>query len=293
MVTGTRGFLGRAIAEHLRGLGHEVAEVPSRENFSARLKDAVSPGADVLIHAGFLVRFTPPNSAAPSGNLDSARAVAEACQAGRVGQLIFIGAAGVCGVGTKAVPRGERLTGATDPGFEPYLATEYVQEKLAATKMLKNSIHTVAILHPTTVYGIGMQAQVVDGLRGRLKLVPPGGTSGVSLADFLRAVELVITRRTKGTFLVNGENFSFRSLFRWSAQGSLSLRVPLPFFLGTLFRRLALTPWGSAKGFAVHHSTFGFKHYSSGRIQRELGWHPQVAMADAIKEALDGARPSS
>ncbi|NUM87914.1 MAG: hypothetical protein HUU37_01800, partial [Bdellovibrionales bacterium] len=174
--------------------------------------------------------------------------------------------------------------------FTPYLHTEYIQEKLAALELLRDCACPVAILHPSTVYGPGMQEEVLRGLRGRVKLVPPGGTSGVALGDFLRALDLVVEKRARGAWIVNGENFTFRDLFRWAARGSWCLRLPLPAFLEPVFQAIAQRRWGA--GFAVHHSAFGFKYYSSGRIRHELGWAPQVSVANAIKEALDGGTPS-
>jgi nucleoside-diphosphate-sugar epimerase len=286
VVTGARGFLGRAVADRLDGhalLAHGRADLA---DVLARTKKVRA-----IVHAGFHADFTQlgePVETDPHGNLASVDRVIRFAETRRC-PLVFLSASGVLGVSALPRARNEDDVGTTDAGFDAYRDTRYIQEKLAAEDRLVASKAAWTILYPSTVYGRGMDHKTLASAASErpLRVVPPGGTSWLALGDFLDAVERVLARRgVRERFALNGGNVRYADLVRAGARarGQRARTITLPQrtrdVLPAIGEGIELTAP------AILDSSFGYKYYSSARAYRTLGWTPEAQLEDTLRSAL-------
>jgi nucleoside-diphosphate-sugar epimerase len=296
LLTGTGGFIGGALRRHLEEIrGVETVALPGRAAFAdleARLGDQTF---DAVIHAGFHVDFrSGDGDADESDNVANTRRLCAAL-AGRTPHLIFIGAAGIFGVSEHNQVRNETHAGLTDPPFVDYRSTRYIRDKLACRTILADQPFTVTSLHPSTVYGPGMDPMVTNGLHGLRRLnpllpLPPGGTSFIDLRDFLDAVEAALMRRPTGDYIISGGDSGYRRLYAAAAAvlgvSGRKLPVILPSKLRDLLIRPPLSRLTGTTPAAVIRSAFGYKYYSAEKARRDLGWRPRRSLAETLASAL-------
>jgi nucleoside-diphosphate-sugar epimerase len=286
LVTGGSGFLGGAIAKHLAARS-DVVVAQGRDDLAHVLDDA----RDVIavVHAGFHVDFSPMVGAVeddPHANLASFERVLSFA-ATRSSRLVFLSAAGVLGVSTLPRARNEDDVGTTDDGFDAYRDTRYIQEKLACEERLVASSVPWTILYPSTVYGRGMDPSTLRSAASErsVRVVPPGGTSWVALADFIDALDRVLARDGQcERFVLNGGNVRYADLVRAGARahGRKARVVHLPNRTRDV---LPVLPDGAVTS-AILDSAFGFKYYSSQRAHRTLGWTPAAQLDATIRDAI-------
>ena len=291
IVTGTRGYLGGKIAAFLREAGHEPACIAGRRDFQAQLDKAAAAGApEIVVHAGFNVDYRSADAVDPEAeNIASTRHVIELCQA-TGSRLVFLSAAAVLGVSATPRVRNEADRSTCDPGFEPYMRTRYVREKLHCERMIDRAdLPGTAVLYLTTTYGPGMQEMVKAKLRGLARgpvpvvPCPPGGTSFLHLSDLLQAMRLFIDDKLSGNFVVSSGNASFSDLFRTVLrQAGTSWRkqvIPVP---------ARALPEQLLQRDPVLLSSLGFKYYSPGKLMQAGQWRPRGRLAGCAAAILEG-----
>ena len=294
LVTGTSGYLGSKIAEHLRVKGWAVVEISGRALFPDKARAAfLGQKFDLIVHAGFKVDFTvaPFDESERSENFLNTKLLLQLAEESNSGQFIFLGAAGVLGVAmTSSTILYEENMGEAPPPFRDWLRTHYLQEKIACEKFLEGAERIpVLSLLLTTTYGRNMQSHVVRSLRkfGQgffPKLIPPGGTSFLHLDDFLAALDISIKIKLRGRFTVSSGNTSFHNLAR-TAAGKATLLVPLPQALFQALLWVNQKTQGKVPGILAL-SSFGYKYYSPGLFMRATGWAPKRSLSEALRAAL-------
>lgn len=292
LITGASGFLGKHLVRHFSEKDDwDVLPVTGR----AQLRDLPEKplGAiDIILHAGFSVDFSPfaPSTPHRSENFASTQKIIRLAEASAVKQVVFLGAAGALGVSRDPRARNEEEISTTDAGFEAYLHTNYIQEKIIAEKALQKGLRCPLVtLYLTTVYGPGMNTETRAALNAASSLnpflfVPPGGTSFLGLNDFLRGVDRAVESRATDSFVLSSGNETFASLLRQAAR-----------FAGTEKRKCLLTLPGESRNAicalkkwaprrflstAVLESTFGYKYYSPAKAMHTMGWEPRQKLSE-------------
>lgn len=296
LVTGTSGYLGSRIAQHLALGGFRVVERRGRRDLAELPSFDPVAGVDVVVHAAFGVDFSPAGAPEPeSESVCHTRRVAGWAESRGVPHLVFLSAAGVLGVSATPRVRNEENLGGTDPTFEGYRATRYIQDKLAAERVLATYPGTVTTLYLTTVYGPGMKGPAretlahLEGL-SPAALVPPGGTSFLDLRDLLEGIDLVIANRPAGRFVLSSGNVAYRELYLEAAEIlAVAWRkrvLVLPRGTRHIVEALAAQLPSLAPARSILSSSFGFKYYSCERARRLLGFTAKRALRAALETAL-------
>jgi nucleoside-diphosphate-sugar epimerase len=292
LVTGTGGFLGLRIAQRLRAAGWRISELKGRRELTA-LDSRADVAPDVVVHAAFGVDFSPARKGEESESVATTRRLLAWASERGAPRFVFLSAAGALGVSAIPRARSETSLGSTDAGFEDYRDTRYVQDKLLCEELLAAYGGATAVIYPTTVYGLGMNASTLRPLRALrglspFALVPPGGTSFLHVDDFLDALETVLDRGARGGFVVSSGNVTYRGLYEAAlvAMGIAGRKrvVALPVRSWPLLRRAAA--FRKTVSDAVLASSFGFKYYSCEKARRELGWFPKRTLTAALQPLL-------
>lgn len=273
LITGAGGFVGRALVERLQG-EHVVKTIDGRERFDEELSNAGT--VDVVIHAGFDVDFGP-YRVKDGANVANTRRVIDWVASRRLDvYLVFVGAAGTLGVSARDAIRGEGHLGTTDPGFEAYMYTQYIQDKLACERMLDHSGLSFCSVLPSTIHGPGMAPLDLP----TLPVVPAGGTSYLGLEDFLSGMTAVLAQRPTGRYVLSSGNVTFRQLYALRHPRVPALRVSPDW--------RPVVEWvaerqGMSRG--VVTSSLGFKYYSAERARKAFGFQPRQQLSDLWRYA--------
>ena len=311
LITGARGFLGRAVCRALLDRGHCVRAVTSSEavgheglEFVHVEHDAVSPaawqaaceGVEVVIHLGARAHVL--NE--PEGDLDAiyqranthtTRALAQAAVEAGVRRLVFVSSIGVLGSATGREP----FTEESEPRpHSPYARSKHLAEQ-GLRDLLQGSALELTIVRPPLVYGpgapgnFGALARAVargwplplGAVHNRRSLVGLG-----NLVDFIVLCG-VHPEAAQQTFLVSdGPDLSTTELLRGMAQaaGVRPWLVPVP--TGCLRAAAALVGQGDAL-----QRLCGNLQVDSSKARQVLGWVPPLTVAEGLKQAM--ARPES
>jgi dihydroflavonol-4-reductase len=188
-----------------------------------------------------------------------------------------------------------------DAAVVPALADRnpYMASKLGAETAAREAAggQDVVVVNPTTVYGPGDDSLnsgtlVTQLARSWIVPVPPGGTNVVDVDDVVDGILCAADRGGRGRrYVLGGENLTFAEVFRTVARvvGRRPRFVPVPRsseLLLSVAARIAgpltgsrfLTP-------QIVEDLFRYKHYSSARACRELGWSPRFRFPDSVSRA--------
>jgi len=176
-VTAIGGFLGSAIAEHLRARGHDVSGSTRRNMELAGLFEAaVFDGINVVIHCAH--DFTP---GAANKNIEGTKAWLDAAAARGVNQQVFISS---CSASETGESEYGRIKSAIEPPF------------LDAGQ---------CVVRPGLVIGNGGLFQKQRAALLRTPVVPMIGsgsqpTAVIGLTEFLAALSAIVDRDLRGAF---------------------------------------------------------------------------------------------
>jgi nucleoside-diphosphate-sugar epimerase len=302
LVTGTSGFIGRALCRAFAARRHEVRAVVRRETgdssgplstFAERVEvtdiadesdwPAKLAGIDAVVHLAAIAHRATDEAAIRRVNVEGTARLARAA-AGRVCRFVFLSSVKVHGEES-----GDHAFSETDT---PHPEDAYGRAKLEAERSLHEiaaaSGMELAVLRPPLVYGPGVKANFLrllrwvdsgwplplGAVRNRRSLIYVG-----NLADaIVRAVEY--PQAAGATFLVSDAD-----------------DVSTPDLIGRLARALGRTPrllsvpprWlllaGRLTGRtdAIRRLT-GNLAVDCSAIQSRLGWKPPFTMADGLAE---------
>ncbi|OIK28217.1 NAD-dependent epimerase/dehydratase family protein [Streptomyces malaysiense] len=321
LVTGGAGFIGSHVVEALRARGHEPVVYDVRTDPGADVRDpgAVAralAGADAVCHQAAMVGLGDGVADAPEyvsrNDLGTAVLLAAMAEAG-VRHLVVAGSMVVYGEGRYTCPRhgvvrpGPRAVADLDAGrFEPrcpacgaglspglvgedapadprnvYAATKLAQEHLAAA-WTRATGGTAVSLRYHNVYGPRM----------------PRDTPYAGVASFFRSA--LARGQAPRVFEDGGQRRDFvhvrdvaaanvAALEAESAPGALSAYNTgsgEPRTVGELARALAEACGGPEPVVTGEYRLGDVRHITadSGRLRAELGWKPQVAFEDGMRE---------
>lgn len=178
------------------------------------------------------------------------------------------------------------------------LAEEVVNKYIQ--KGLNSSIANIA-----TVYGAGDNKlnsgtiiKLVYG--GKMKIVPPGGTSIVSINDLVNGLTLLALKGKSGErYIFCTENMKYKALLERIAK-TLGVKAPkyvVPAFsyypallvvkIIELIGRLFVKNRVNLITTQILKEVYGYKYFNSSKARQELGWVPSEMFEIAVKEAFD------
>jgi nucleoside-diphosphate-sugar epimerase len=311
LITGARGFVGRAVCRALRDQGRRVRTVSSSEVVAQEGlecvqlgHDAVSPaawraaceGVEVVIHLGARAHvLNEPEGDLEAiyqrANTDTTLALAQAALAAGVKRLVFVSSIGVLGSASGPEP----FTEESEPRpHSPYARSKHLAEQ-GLRDLLQGSALELTIIRPPLVYGPGAPGNFGALVRAVARGWPlPLGAvhnrrSLVSLGNLVDFIVLcgAHPEAAQQTFLVSdGQDLSTTELLRGMghAAGVRSWLVPVPIWC--LRAAAALLGRGGAL-----QRLCGNLQVDSGKARKLLGWVPPLTVAEGLKQAM--TRPES
>jgi dihydroflavonol-4-reductase len=133
---------------------------------------------------------------------------------------------------------------------------------------------------------------------GKMRLVPPGGTSFVSVDDLLDGLILLSEKGVSGErYIFCSENMEYKILTERIAKtlGKKKPKYTLPSF-SFYPALLAVKGMELFSGFAkgkvnlmtpqILRETFGYKYFCSSKAKEELGWSPSQNLEEAVSKAF-------
>jgi dihydroflavonol-4-reductase len=162
----------------------------------------------------------------------------------------------------------------------------------------------VSIANIATVYGQGDKklnsGSVIKSVyEGKMNIVPPGGTSFVSVDDLVDGLILLADKGKSGErYIFCTENMEYKTLVQRIAR-TLGVTEPkktlprisyypalcavkgLDLFSGLMKKDINLIATQILK------ETYGYKYFKSAKAQKELGWKPKQTFEEAIQKASD------
>ena len=301
LVTGAGGFVGRALCPALAAAGHEViagvreGAMPPGAHAHRTLGDLANErpldeavaGGDAVVHLAARAHVMRDTADDPLAlyrrtNVDGTRRLAEAASRTGARRFVLISSVKVNGERTAARPFTEDDLPAP---VDAYGISKREAEETLAAIAAGSGMAAVALRLPL-VYGPGVRAN----FRALLRLcdnawpLPFGGVtrnrrSLIGLANLVDAIGAALTHpAAKGVYLVSdGEDLSTADLVRRlrRALGRPARLAPVPAWLLDTSLRLL----GRA---ALADRLCGSLAVDTGRIARELGWRPPVAVDDGL-----------
>jgi dihydroflavonol-4-reductase len=259
---------------------------------------------DLVFHCAAFITFNKKDySLAYKVNVEGTRNVLEAAYQAGVKKVVHLSACAVLGF---AKDKNKIIDESANPvirsdnvyAFTKKLAEEEVQ-KYVMQKGLDVSIANIA-----TVYGQGDRklnsGSIIKAIfEKKLKFIPPGGTSFVSIDDLVDGLILLSEYGRPGErYIFCTENIEYKELVQKIAE-TLGVDGPkftfpvffyYPAFLIVKILELILT-FKKENNILVSpqilKETFGYKYFDSQKARKELGWQPCVELSDAVKKAVD------
>jgi dihydroflavonol-4-reductase len=315
-ITGASGFIGGELLQRLVLKGENVyaltripiedtdervinvvGDILKPESFISAVKEC-----DVIYHCAAHISFQKKElQKALEVNVRGTTNILEAAHSAGVKKVVHLSACAVLGfssdknriIDEKASPE---IKEDNVYAYSKKLAEEEVQKYVR--KGLDVSIANIA-----TVYGHGDQklnsGTIIKSVyEGRLKLVPPGGTSFVSVDDLLDGLILLSEKGKPGErYIFCSENMEYKTLIGRIAD-TLGIEKPkytLPAF--TFYPALL-----AVKGIEllsrvtksgvnlittqILKETYGYKYFSSKKAQEKLGWRPSQSLEEAVSKAF-------
>lgn len=319
LITGASGFVGSNLVYALVREKYQVIlllrdssmnsfpnEIPclkaygSIENISL-LKELVK-GTDTVFHAAAYISFKKSDfEKAYQINVIGTRNILEACFKAGVNKVVHLSACAVLGYSLdKDAVLDE--TSSHEIGkdnvyaYTKKLAEEEVQRYIQ--KGLNASIANIA-----TIYGQGDRklnsgSIIASIYKGKMRFVPPGGTSYVSIDDLIEGLLLLARKGKSGErYIFCTENMNYSMLAQRIAK-TLKLKEPkliLPCF-SYYPALLAMKGIESFSSFArkridlmttqILKESYRYKYFSSKKAKEELGWKPLQSLEEAVEKAL-------
>lgn len=285
LITGSGGFLGRALAERLVRAGHGVVpagrdRIGPIEAMTAANWRPLLAGVDAVIHAAAIAHIGPnvPEERYKAVNRNASGVLAQAAAMAGVRRFVFISS-----IRAQVGPTSPVLQSEATP---PAPTEPYGQSKLAAEALITEAFPAAIHLRPPLI--VGGEARANLALLARLAAsripLPFGGCTApqavVARDNLMDAIELALvsdslTGRT--WVLADDPHPSLADMLRWLREGrgrsAGLLDVPLPLL------RLPAALIGKADAF---DRIAGGLKVDSSRIRAE-GWSPRASIAEVFR----------
>jgi nucleoside-diphosphate-sugar epimerase len=223
-ITGTSGFVGRALEDHFKASGHRVVSF-SRSHFkeynsddiyysiTAGIDESFLKEVDVLIHCA--VDLNDKNPPETNVNVAGAKKLFDTAKKASVKKIVFFSSL------------------AADPAAQ----SAYLQSKFAIEKMLSS---TDVVLKPGMIIGDGGLFKQLFQFAVTKRLVPliDGGKQPIqhiSIHEVVLAVENCILWDLRGTFILGSEKpVTYKTFFKQIAKASKKKLFFIPLSTGAL-----------------------------------------------------------
>jgi dihydroflavonol-4-reductase len=316
LVTGGNGFIGRNLVEGL-DTGENQIFVLARGPCEVRGRrvtlvqgdicrpetlSSVMEQCDTVFHCAGHVSFRKKDfSQTYRVNVGGTRNVLEAASRAGVRKVVHLSACAVLGFSRDPLVR-------IDESASPFIekGNIYAYTKLLAEEEVRRYVRkglNVSMANIATVYGPGDRklnsGSVITSIyRKQMRLVPPGGTSFITVKDLVSGLQLLSENGRSGErYIFCAENLPYRTLVERIAQAvGVSppvMVIPKVFYLPALWMARLLERASSAGADRVGlvsaqivKESFGYKYFDSGKARRELGWSPSQTLEDAVQQAL-------
>lgn len=293
LITGATGFLGSALAQHLRANDHDVIPFKGDVRDEAAVRDAVA-GQDVVFHLAAVVAVKP--SQRPllkSVNVEGTANIVAALR-GRSVRLVHVSS--VAAVGFSREP-GEPLDETHRQTLSwsdfPNNASKRESETRVLEAASRGEIDGV-VVNPSLIYGPGDARKAarqgnVQIAHGKFPFYFSGGVNVVGIDDVIAGLVAARERGRRGErYILAGENVTNRELFKWIAQeagvpeASRALPASLLRILGTGADLLHLDSALNRETAAV--ATL-YHWFSNEKARRELDFRPGSSR-DAVARSV-------
>lgn len=318
LVTGATGFIGSNLISRLISRGDTVyAFVRNIDKASCTLDSNITilvgditdfknltlamNKCDLIFHCAAFITFNKKDySLAYKVNVEGTRNILEAAYQTGVKKVVHLSACAVLGFAknkNKLIDETANPTIHSDNvyAFTKKLAEEEVQ-KYVTQKGLDISIANIA-----TVYGQGDRklnsgAIIKAIFEKKLKFIPPGGTSFVSIDDLVDGLILLSEYGRPGErYIFCTGNIEYKELIQKIAEtigvNSPKIKLPIFFYYPAVLIVKILELIKRENNFLISSQilkeAFGYKYFNSRKARMELGWQPCIEFSDAVKKAFD------
>ena len=310
-ITGAGGFIGRALRERLRSLGHQVAgcDLVADPQAGVVVGDVAQTGewqsalagSEVVIHTAATVslRTERPDEVWRANVLGTSHVV-DACERGGVGRLVHFSSVTVFGF---EFPDGVSERYPVRWTNIPYPDSKIASEQVVLQAHAEGRV-SATIVRPGDVYGPRSRAWAVipaQLIRDRRFTLPRGGRGIFSpifienLLDGVVAAGEAPAAAGEVFTLSDGVGVPNREFFAPYAElvGRRLLTLPTPLALGAaaaVQQAARLRPGdndinpGSVR-YLLRRGT-----YSNEKARRVLGWEPRVGIAEGLERTVDWLR---
>lgn len=317
-MTGASGFIGANLAQKL-GKENYIISVLSRELPDKKAKTGnviflkgdildiikLKPffsGIDTVFHCAAYISFGREDfKKAYQVNVEGTKNVLEAAYQAGAKKVVHLSACAVMGFSSD---KNRILDENANPEIKKdntYAYTKKLAEE-EVQKYIRKGLN-VSIASISTVYGPGdnkLNSGAIIKLiyEEKLKIVPPGGTSFVSVDDLVDGLILLAEKGKPGErYIFCTENMEYKVLVQRIAR-TLKVKEPryaLPGF--TYYPALCAVKGimlfsGFGKGKInlmtpqILKETYGYKYFSSKKAKEELGWSPSQSFEEAVGNAF-------
>lgn len=273
-------------------------DILSQETFISSLN-----GIDILFHCAGYISFQKNDfQKAFEVNVKGTRNILEAAYQANVKKVIHLSACAVLGFSSDK----NRII---DETANPIIKKDNVYaytKKLAedeVQKYVRKGLN-VSIANIATVYGEGDRklnsGSIIKSIyEEKMKIVPPGGTSYVSVDDLISGLILLAEKGRPGErYIFCSENLTYQELTQRIARtvGVKEPRFVLPKFTcyPALFALHGLNLFSNFNKKKINLMTpqilkesYGYKYFSSEKAQKELGWRPTQSLEPAVEKAFN------
>tara|TARA_R110002111_G_scaffold186906_3_gene252631 strand:- start:69 stop:1010 length:942 start_codon:yes stop_codon:yes gene_type:complete len=309
LVTGTSGFVGKALTEALlkaeyqvRGVGRSQADTCKHPGFQFTTIEDVTTmfdwtdklqGVKTVIHTIARVHIMDDNAADPLAAFRKVNVEATlnlANQAAELGikRFVFISSIKVNGESTTDGKPFSELT--TTIPTDPYGLSKYEAEQ-GLLEIAKNTSMKVVIIRPPLIYGPGVKANFAAMMRWLYKGIPlPLGAvkNKRSLLALTNLVDFIIyciehPKAANEIFLISdGEPVSTTDLCRKiaTAMGKKVILIPIPIVIISVIASLA------GKQTMIDR-LFGSLEVDCSKANNILGWKPVITMEEQLKQMVN------
>jgi dihydroflavonol-4-reductase len=314
LVTGGSGLLGAHLARRLveeghtvrlllRGRPHPLLEglpIAERRGELERPEDVerAVEGCSIVFHAAGLVSYRRADAdALYRSNVTVTRNVVRAALRARISRLVHTSSTAAVGwSATPDRPIDEEAAASDDMRSIPYAWTKRLGEEEVLAG-IRGGLDAV-IVNPATIFGWGdVHRRTAGSLRalqaGRIRAIPPGGLSVVSVEDAVEGHLRALDRGQPGRrYILAAENVSYREFFLRAADaiGVTPPRRALPRASERLLAPLARAAEAVWPASPLSRGScailYRFRFHDATRARRELGWAPRVALEEAVADAV-------
>jgi nucleoside-diphosphate-sugar epimerase len=302
LVTGSSGFIGRAVSSALAAAGHSVraaSRSPERTPKDANIEWAELPdlakevdwsplvaGMDAVVHLAAIAHRSEGGAGDyVSVNHAATASLAACCRRHAIKRLIFVSSIGV--------QTGSAADHVVTEADEPRPVTGYDRAKLAAEEDVRRSGVPFTILRPVIVYGPGAKANIALLMRiAALPLPLPFGAfrnrrSLVAIENLVQAIGLCLAspQTLNQTFIVSDpEPITLADMFTALREGAgrSPLLIPVP--------PAAVRTLLGAAGRSELWDRIGRDLIASSAKLQNAGWSPQIETRAGLRAMVKNER---